>query len=100
MFAKPMTPFETGILRLVREHDEKYTARQIAVLILTAHKSDATVRGVAEELGLKKPTITRAADRLEEDGLLVRKDDEEDRRSVLIVATSQGQKFLAKLGKD
>lgn len=71
------------------------SARQMA-LLLTVYLTPPphTVRGLAEELRVSKPAITRALDRLGELQLLRRKVDEEDRRSVLVQRTVRGSVFL------
>ena len=56
-----------------------------------------TVRGLAAKLGIHKPAVTRALDRLEEFDLARRKPDPRDRRSILIQRTATGMKFLREL---
>ena len=58
-----------------------------------------TVRGLAEVLAVSKPAITRAVNRLSELGLVRRKTDEGDRRSVLIHRTVKGSVFLREFGE-
>jgi DNA-binding MarR family transcriptional regulator len=74
------------------------TLRQMAVA-LTLHLSDdpQTVRGLARHLQVSKPAITRAFDRLSEVGLMRRKVDPLDRRSVVAVRTEAGQAMVARL---
>ncbi|TAN66701.1 MAG: MarR family transcriptional regulator, partial [Magnetospirillum sp.] len=57
-----------------------------------------TVRGLAATLNISKPAITRALDRLTEFGLVKRKVDDQDRRSVLIQRTVKGSVFLREFG--
>ena len=70
-------------------------------LLLTVYLTQPphTVRGLAEELKVSKPAITRALDRLGELQLLRRKVDEEDRRSVLVQRTVRGSVFLREFGE-
>ena len=56
-----------------------------------------TVRGLAAELEVSKPAITRALDRLGELDLARRKVDPLDRRSVLVQRTPKGSAFLREL---
>lgn len=49
---------------------------------------------MAEVLNISKPAITRAIDRLTKLELVRRKEDENDRRSVLIYRTVRGSVFL------
>ncbi len=45
--------------------------------------------------GVRRPTITRAINRLAESGLIERREDPEDRRSALISVTEEGHRYLA-----
>jgi DNA-binding MarR family transcriptional regulator len=106
MAASP-TPASTdqlvGILRdttvsLVRRDGPDLSARQLGVF-LTCYLDEAghTVRGLAANLNVSKPAITRALDRLGELDLARRKTDPADRRSVLVQRTPQGANFLKDL---
>jgi DNA-binding MarR family transcriptional regulator len=55
------------------------------------------VRGLAADLEVSKPAITRALDRLSEFELVRRKVDPADRRSVLVQRTLKGSSFLREL---
>lgn len=72
------------------------TVRQMA-LLLTVYTTDAphTVRGLAEDLKISKPAVTRALDRLGELDFVRRKRDEADRRNVLVQRTVKGSVFLS-----
>ncbi len=92
-----------GILRdtvaaLLRRDGPDLTARQLGVF-LTCYMQDGphTVRGLAADLSVSKPAITRALDRLGELELTRRKVDPLDRRSVLIQRTLKGSAFLREL---
>jgi DNA-binding MarR family transcriptional regulator len=92
-----------GILRdtvvaLVRRDGPDLSARQLGVF-LTVYLTDGphTVRGLAAELNVSKPAITRALDRLGELDLARRKVDPMDRRSVLVQRTLKGTGFLRDL---
>ena len=89
-----------GILRdtvvaLVRRDGPDLSARQLGVF-LTVYLNDGphTVRGLAAELNVSKPAITRPLDRLGELDLARRKVDPMDRRSVLVQRTLKGAAFL------
>ena len=87
-----------SILALVRRDDVDLTSRQLGVFLtvyLTA--GPHTVRGLAAELNVSKPAITRALDRLGELSLARRKVDRTDRRSLLVQQTQAGDVFLADL---
>ena len=68
-------------------------------MFLTCYLNEGahTVRGLAAELNVSKPAITRALDRLGELDLARRKVDPMDRRSVLVQRTLKGTAFLRDL---
>jgi DNA-binding MarR family transcriptional regulator len=103
MPAAPPADQFVGILRdtvvaLVRRDGPDLSARQLGVF-LTCYLRDGghTVRGLAAELNVSKPAITRALDRLGELDLARRKVDPLDRRSVLVQRTLKGAAFLRDL---
>ncbi len=76
------------------------SARQMALLLsVYLSKPPHTVRGLAKLLDISKPAVTRAVNRLSELGLVKRKIDEADRRSVLIHRTVKGSVFLREFGE-
>ncbi len=83
---------------LVRRDGADLSARQLGVL-LTCYLQDGahTVRGLAAELNVSKPAITRALDRLGELDLARRRVDPMDRRSVLVQRTLKGTAFIRDL---
>jgi DNA-binding MarR family transcriptional regulator len=88
------------IIALVRRAGPDLSARQLGVFLTCYVKDEAqTVRGLAAELRVAKPAITRALDRLAEFDLVRRKTDPLDRRSVLVQRTTAGQGFLRDLRK-
>jgi DNA-binding MarR family transcriptional regulator len=103
MATSPNSDQLVGILRdtvvaLVRRDGPDLSARQLGVF-LTCYLRDGghTVRGLAAELNVSKPAITRALDRLGELDLARRKVDPLDRRSVLVQRTLKGAAFLRDL---
>ena len=86
------------MLTLVRREGPDLTARQLTVF-LSVYLDDGphTVRGLAQELDVCKPAVTRALDRLGEFDLARRKVDPTDRRSVIVLPTPAGRVFLAEL---
>ena len=89
-----------AIVSSVRHDAPDLSARQMSVL-LTVYlvPPPHTVRGMAEQLNVTKPVITRAVDRLGELGLVRRKTDPDDRRSVLLQRTVKGAVFLREFGE-
>lgn len=88
-----------AIVESVRRDAPDLSARQMA-LLLTVYLTPPphTVRGLAITLNVSKPAVTRALDRLSEYGLVRRKVDDTDRRSVLIQRTVKGSVFLREFG--
>ncbi len=99
----PVSDAQVGLLRdtivsLVRRDGADLSARQLGVFLTCYLKEGAhTVRGLAADLNVSKPAITRALDRLGELDLARRKVDPLDRRSVLVQRTPRGSAFLRDL---
>jgi len=89
-----------AIVDSVRIDAPDLSARQMA-LLLTVYLTPPphTVRGLSSGLNVSKPAVTRAIDRLSELGMVRRKPDENDRRSVLIQRTVKGSVFLREFGE-
>jgi DNA-binding MarR family transcriptional regulator len=88
----------TAIVELVRRDGPDLSARQLGVFLTCYLETEAqTVRGLAAKLGVSKPAITRALDRLGEIDLARRKVDPLDRRSILVQRTLKGAAFLRDL---
>ena len=83
---------------MVRGDRPDLTARQMAVL-LTIYLGEGphTVRGMAADLAISKPAVTRALDRLGDLDLTRRKIDPADRRSVLVQRTPKGAAYLREM---
>ncbi len=84
----------------VRADVPDLSARQMAVL-LTVYLTPPphTVRGLAATLGVSKPAVTRALDRLGALGYVRRRPDERDRRSIVVQRTVRGSVFLSELAE-
>ena len=86
------------IVGLVRRDGPDLSARQLAVfLICYLEEGPHTVRGLAAQLHVSKPAITRSLDRLGALGLARRAQDPRDRRSVVVQRTRIGLELLADL---
>ena len=83
----------------VRSDATDLTARQLAVFLKTylQPESEHTVRGLAADLNISKPAITRALDRLAESDFIKREQDTNDRRSIIVRRTSAGSVYLRTL---
>jgi len=87
-------------LDLVRDEDADLSARQTAILLTVYLESPPhTVRGLAAQLGVTKPVITRALNTMGALDLVKRRRDDKDRRNVLIQRTVQGSLFLDRLAQ-
>ncbi len=97
---KALNIWRGAIVESVRRDSPDLSARQMAVLTtIYMQSAPHTVRGLAESLNVSKPAVTRALDRLSELGLVRRKPDEQDRRSVLIQRTVKGSVYLSEFGE-
>lgn len=94
--AQSLELWRSALSESVRREGPDLSARQMAIL-LTVYRDQvpATVRGLAADLDLPKPAVTRALDRLSELGLIRRKVDRADRRNILIQRTVAGSVFLS-----
>lgn len=74
--------------------DDALSPRQMAVLALSCHPQDAlrTIRGMADAMGVGRPAVSRAIDRLEVLGLVRRRADRNDLRSKHANATERGRR--------
>ena len=83
----------------VRTSESDMTARQQAVLMTVSLTGGPhTVRGLASELNIAKPAVTRAVDVLEKSGFVKRTPDQNDLRSVHIERTVAGMDWLRAFG--
>lgn len=83
----------------VRREDADLTLRQLAILLIVyMHQQPHTVRSLSEGLGISKPAVSRALDRLGQLGLARRQRDSKDRRVVLVERTTKGSALLNELG--
>ena len=91
----PLTTWMQTLVDYVRSGEPDLTNRQMALLLLV-HLTNGphTVRGLARGLGVSKPVVTRALNRLGALGYLRRQRDESDRRNIFVLLTNEGAKFL------
>jgi DNA-binding MarR family transcriptional regulator len=79
---------------IAADADANMTCRQMAILALVAEHPGLSNGPIAGALKISRPVITRAADKLVELGLLLRVQDNEDRRKVCMTVTAAGQRLL------
>jgi DNA-binding MarR family transcriptional regulator len=83
----------------VRSGQPDLTNRQMALLLLVyMTPGPHTVRGLAQDLGVSKPVVTRALNTLGALGYLRRERDESDRRNIFVAHTELGANFLEGFG--
>ena len=88
------------LLDYVRSGQPDLTNRQMALLMVVYQTSGPhTVRGLARDLNVSKPVITRALNRLSALGYLARQRDDQDRRNVFVAQTQAGADFLGEFGR-
>jgi DNA-binding MarR family transcriptional regulator len=89
------------LIGYVRSGQPDLTNRQMALMLLVyLTPGPHTVRGLANQLGVSKPVITRALNTLGTLGYLRRVRDETDRRNVFVAQTSIGQEFLERFERN
>jgi DNA-binding MarR family transcriptional regulator len=88
------------LIDYVRSGQPDLTNRQMALMMLVyLTPGPHTVRGIAKGLGVSKPVVTRALNRLGSLGYLRRQRDEADRRNVFVARTDEGADFLDEFGR-
>lgn len=89
---------QTLINVLSRTETDDITVRQLC-LLLSLYDGPRTVRDVTYETSIAKPSVSRAADMWEKLGYVQRQDDPNDRRSVLMVLSKAGRRYLDNIVK-
>jgi DNA-binding MarR family transcriptional regulator len=85
---------------MAADTDANMTCRQMAILALVAENPGLSNRPIADALGIQPPVVTRAADRLVMLGLLLRTQDDEDRRKVCLIVTTAGRLLLRDMANN
>lgn len=94
-FDQALAMWRGAIIESVRRDTPDLSARQMAILLTVyLNAGPHTVRGLAGQLNISKPAVSRALDTLGGHGLVRRKRDEADRRNVLIQRTVKGSVYL------
>jgi DNA-binding MarR family transcriptional regulator len=89
--------------RIIGQHvpsvwiDSGLTLTQLRSLFLIANKGSTNFRKLAEALGVTPSNVTGIVDRLEEQGLVSRTQNPEDRREMTLEATDKGRALVANL---
>ena len=86
------------LIDMVQSDRPDLTNRQMALLMIVYLESGPhTVRGLAAQLRVSKPVITRALNTLGALGYIRRQKDETDLRNVFVERTPQGLEFLTEI---
>ena len=95
MTDRSLTGWMRTLIGYVRSGEPDLTNRQMALLMLVyLTPGPHTVRGLASNLGVSKPVVTRALNTLGSLGYLRRQRDQDDRRNIFVVRTEDGTEFL------
>jgi MarR family transcriptional regulator for hemolysin len=73
------------------------TARMEALSMIARAPEPSAQVAIARRIGIEGPTLTRMLDALEADGLVLRRQDPNDRRTKLIELTEAGRQALAEI---
>lgn len=89
--------------RVIRRHSFRtwmelnVTVPQIRSLFFVSNEPDTNPRKLATALGVTPPNVTGIIDRLVEQGLLDRRESQEDRRVLMLRVTKKGEAILSSL---
>ena len=84
------------VVRNIRSHAiETVTPSQVAVLATLVRRGPSTVGQIAAYEKVKPPSASRIVTALEEQGLVGRTPDPDDRRSATIFLTAEGEQYVA-----
>jgi DNA-binding MarR family transcriptional regulator len=90
----------SSLIGLVRSDLPDLTNRQMAIILSVAlSPGPHTVRGLAARLGVSKPVVTRALNKLGTLGYLRRQRDQKDGRNIFVEMTRSGADFLERFNQ-
>lgn len=83
-----------GISNFYSQISERYELSQASgfVLLNIDSKSGSAATKIAPRMGMQATSLSRILKKMEDDGLIYRKSDKNDRRSVIIHLTQEGKK--------
>ena len=97
---QPLSRWMGALVDYVRSGEPDLTNRQMALLLIVYLEAGPhTVRGLARNLGVSKPVVTRALNRLGSLGYLRRERDDNDKRNIYVARTVEGANFLEEFGQ-
>ncbi|MTD12681.1 MarR family transcriptional regulator [Nakamurella sp. YIM 132087] len=71
--------------------EDEVTVTQLRALVVLSTRGDLDLRGLADAMGVHPSNATRLCDRLVAAGLVVRRDNQNDRRHLVLTVTSRGR---------
>lgn len=88
--------FGEALKRCCQEQGKSYavTASQWGVLVLLIETDGLTIGAISQKRRIDAPTITGIVSRLEQNGLVERRHDRQDRRIVKVYLTAEGQDII------
>lgn len=94
--AADLASLSTVLQRQLRraDHDDGLTRARLSALALLVLGGPRRLGELAAAEGVRPPTMTRLAHAMEADGLVARRPDASDGRSVIIAATPAGEQLL------
>ncbi|RPG03792.1 MAG: MarR family transcriptional regulator [Pelagibacteraceae bacterium TMED246] len=100
-FAEHLSDISLNYFALLRKLSSKYdlTLAQ-SLLILYVPFDGISVSDLSEKLGVDISTMTRNIQRIQKQGLIERKPNESDRRSIKLFLSNRGQKIVLLLNDD
>jgi len=90
-FYDKLSSWEHSVVR-----ESNLSPAQVHTIEVIGHNRDLNMKELASRLGITTGTLTVAVDRLEKLGLVAREPHQNDRRSFLVVLTSQGKEVYEK----
>jgi DNA-binding MarR family transcriptional regulator len=87
----------TDFLRMVGELE--LSLSQMKLLMILDRDGERTLKDLAEALVLSLPAASRAVDGLHKRGMVVRREDDEDRRHKRVAITQQGSEVIGRLNQ-
>ena len=70
------------------------TPAQMHAIEIMGHHENLRMKELAQKLGVTTGTLTVMIDRLEQNDLILRKPNENDRRSIVLILTKKGQRYF------
>lgn len=81
-----------NLTRFARENG--YSMSQLMALNYINRKGPCGITNLGEDLGISSPAASQMMDRLVQNGLILRTEDPNDRRSKLVALTDKGQEII------